>query len=213
MTIEQLARQLHADFPADSAPEMLFADAAPPVQVIDCVLSLRKKYDRVVVPRVNRFLRAYPEVDSCKKLLDLIHVFRSPLDFMQSVLDLNSPTKAHSLLGVTSWLDRIQHDFAGETETHRLQAWAAAAKPQDHLTVGVKHFAIAGFQYLRMRFGADTVKPDAHILGYIAAVIGRPVSEIEGVTMLEDASKLAGVSARRIDGLIWERQADWKACK
>lgn len=213
MSIEQLADRIRAEFPADSAPDLLFADAPPPVQVIDCVLSLRKKYDSVVVPRVNRFLREYPEVDSCKKLVDLIHAHKSPLDFMQSVLQLDSPTKAQSLLGVTIWLDRIQHDFSGKTETHRLQAWAVAAKPQDYLTVRVKYFAIAGFQYLRMRFGADTAKPDVHILRYIATVIGRPLSEIEAVTMLEGASKLAGVSARRVDGLIWERQAGWKSGK
>ncbi|MDG4870064.1 hypothetical protein P8631_18910, partial [Guyparkeria sp. 1SP6A2] len=37
-------------------------------KIIDCVLSLRKPYNAVVVPRVQGFMEAHPDVRTCDAL-------------------------------------------------------------------------------------------------------------------------------------------------
>ena len=207
--MDQLVAQLRADLSNRVEPTLLFPDAPPPVQVIDCVLSLRRRYKEFVVPRVTQFIREQPQIDTCGKLSQLIRSKPTPLAFLSTVLRFNSPDRSEALLGVVEWLDRIQHNYSAPTERARLEEWAKSAKPQDYLTVRVKNFGIAGFQYLRMRFGADTVKPDVHINRYVGAAMGRTVDEMEAIRLLEEAARIAGVPARRIDGMVWEKQAGW----
>jgi hypothetical protein len=57
-----------------------------------------------------------------------------------------------------------------------------------------------------MRAGVQTVKPDVHILRFVAGAIGRPVNEDEAVTGLETVAERIGVPARTLDWSIWESQ-------
>jgi hypothetical protein len=58
-----------------------------------------------------------------------------------------------------------------------------------------------------MLFGANTTKPDTHILRYVANRIGRPVFDIAALQLLEHAAAEAGVSLRDLDTTIWEGSA------
>ena len=73
--------------------------------------------------------------------------------------------------------------------------------------LNIRGFAIAGFQYLRMLFGADTTKPDRYIIGFVSDILNRRVSAIESLLLLEAASERVGLSVRDVDSYIWNRGA------
>lgn len=76
----------------------------------------------------------------------------------------------------------------------------------------VPGFKLAGFQYLRMLFGAETTKPDVHILRYVARTLNRPPATranemVRAVYAVERAGELLGVSVRSLDVAIWEHES------
>jgi hypothetical protein len=95
----------------------------------------------------------------------------------------------------------------GTSELERLERWALHAHPGDFRSLGIRGFGLAGFQYLRMLFGASTTKPDVHIRRYVAAAVGRPVSDVQALTLMEEAAARAGVPLRDADTTIWEHAA------
>ena len=68
----------------------------------------------------------------------------------------------------------------------------------------MRGFGVAGFQYLRMHFGADTVKPDVHIRRYVEGVLGRPVGDVAMVWLVEQACRKVGASPLAVDARIWQ---------
>jgi hypothetical protein len=206
-----LAERIRTDFPAIAEPMHWIWTQSPPLKTIDCVLSLRKNYTRIVEPRVKRFAAAHPEIADCASLRSLIDRSPSPVAFFAAELAMNSPGKAAALVGVLDYLLDIQRRFDGATEDARLAAWARWARPGDYLTLDVRGFGLAGFQYLRMLMGADTVKPDVHVLRYVERVLGRPVTAsasqcVQAVYALERAGELLGHPVKSIDVAIWSLQ-------
>jgi hypothetical protein len=105
------------------------------------------------------------------------------------------------------WLVEVAGDGSYEGQLAQLETWAANAKPDEHFMLGISGFAIGGFQYLRMLFGANTTKPDIHIQRYVASSVGHRVSDTQALALLEVAATEAGVSLRDLDTTIWERSA------
>lgn len=211
----KLAERIKQDFPTvEPLTDPIWRQSAA-AKVIDCVLSLRRRYKLIVVPRVQAFVAAHPEIQSCADLLMLIRDYETPAHFVAEALDMKSPGKASMLVGVLDYLIDVQTRFEEPTEDDRLTAWAHWTRPGDYLTLDVRNFKIAGFQYLRMLFGADTVKPDGHILEYVEEVldrtiVGRPEREVRAVYALERAGELLGRPIRNVDVAIWERKAGHK---
>ena len=92
-------------------------------------------------------------------------------------------------------------------EKEFLKQWAIQARPEECYGLNIKHFKLAGFQYLRMLFGANTTKPDVHIIRFLSDTLNRKVSDIESLLLLEAASERVGVSVRAVDKYIWKRGA------
>jgi len=208
---KRLAQCLAADFPGAPAPPKRTWLDAPAARVIDCVLSLRKPYARVVTPRVKRFAETHPTVRSCAELVEAIASYPSPHAFVEHELKMRSKTKGAAIAAVANHLidaqDALAHhktfsDTADHaTEAERLRHWAESARPGDYLTLDAPRFGLAGFQYLRILFGAQTFKPDAHVLRYAENAIGRPIAgdnrrEVRAVYALERTAQLCGVPAR-----------------
>lgn len=206
-----LAERLRRDFPSPLPVPIPVWRRTPASRVIDCVLSLRKSYERVVKPRVKRFGERYPDVVSCSDLRSLIDTFASEEAFHKDALHMASPGKAAMLVGVLDYLIDIQQRFDGTTEEERLTAWARWARPGDYLMLDVPGFKLAGFQYLRMLFGAETTKPDVHILAYVGDALGRspatrPSEQVCAVYAIERAGEMLNVSVRSLDVAIWEHR-------
>jgi hypothetical protein len=201
----KLAERITTDFAGLEVPpeqEWLQSSAA---KTIDCVLSLRKKYNGFVVPRVKQFTSDHPEVTTCADLRSLIDSFKSKELFLAEVLRMNSVKRAATLSGVVDYLLGVQPRFEGADEATSLRAWAVWARPGDYLAVDVKYFGLAGFQYLRMLFGADTIKPDVHTIRYISEAVGRTVTDAQAIYIAERAGELIDQPVRALDAAIWER--------
>lgn len=205
--MEQVAAALARDLPGIQPSFDRAWSRSVAVRVIDCVLSLNRKYDAFVVPRLDEFERRHPSVIGVRDLRQLIDVHASPAEFVLRELKYDDPARARTLSEVVDFTLTIVGHSLGETEFSQLEAWAMAAAPSDYQQLGISGFGLAGFQYLRMLFGANTTKPDTHIRGYISDVLGRPVADLEAVALLEAASQKLHISARDADSNIWESRA------
>ena len=177
------------------------------IKVIDCVLSLRTSYDKVVVPRLETFMSAHPCVQQVSELADLMASYPTPYEFIQQELNYNSEWKARILQSVVRYVCKIVEEESTASEEEVLQQWATRSKPQECYILKIKGFKLAGFQYLRMLFGADTAKPDVHIIRFLSDTLNRGVSDIESLLLLEAASERVGISVRAVDSFIWKRGA------
>lgn len=180
---------------------------SPAIKVIDCVLSLRTSYDRVVVPRLKNFRVKHPDTQQVTDLANLMASYPTPYKFIQQELNYNSERKAKMLQQVVKYLCQIAQKTPSIPEEENLKEWAMQANPQECYTLNIKYFAMAGFQYLRILFGADTTKPDVHIIRFVYKILNRNVSDIESLLLLEAASKRLGLSVRAVDSYIWKEGA------
>jgi hypothetical protein len=179
----------------------------PSLNVLDCVLSLNRRYDAFVLPRVEAFAKRHPEIRELAQLLELIKSYESAARFSVEELNYNDPKRAGVLVGVIEYLIREQKDYGGVTEQERLREWAVSVRPSDVSRVGVRGFGLSGFQYLRMLFGAQTAKPDVHIRRFVSDVLGERVGDWRALALLEEAAKRAGLPLRSIDYVIWESRS------
>lgn len=178
----------------------------PALCVLDCVLSLNRNYDSFLLPRLRNFKEAHPEMVSLSDLQELISSYSAQGlgAFLEVELDYKYPDVEQRVVGVLTYLQGVANP---EDEWSSLHEWAIESKPSDYLNLHIKGFGIAGFQYLRMLFGAQTVKPDVHILRFVSEVLNRNVTEIESVWLLEQAAQKAGMPIREADNEIWKQAA------
>jgi hypothetical protein len=200
--VDVLAERLKVRFGHIAVREIYAGPEKPALCVLDCVLSLNRHYDKFVRPRVEKFEQHDPEVVELAHLqarLDKHEVG----DFFRQSLDYKDIRREQTLRGVVKYLLVAQAKQTGKSEWERLQAWARSVKPSDYRAVGVRGFALAGFQYLRMLFGVQTTKPDIYIIRFVSKVVGRKVNDVTAVTLLEAAAEKAGLPLREVDGAIW----------
>ncbi len=179
----------------------------PASKVLDCVLSLRRRYHSFVVPRLDAFEQGHPNTRGIRDLQGLINTHSSSANFSEQVLNYRDPARAETLSGVVGYLVRVLDQDSGCIEEDALASWAKRARPADYKTVGVRGFGLAGYQYLRMLFGANTTKPDVHICRFVRSALNRPVTDVVALEFLERAAPLAGVGLRDLDTTIWETSA------
>lgn len=178
------------------------------LRVIDCVLSLNRNYDSFVVPRLDAFEDKFPNVKYVRDLHELINRYDNPADFMTLVLNYNYPYQARILYEVVARLVGILGNAPRSLEAELLEKWAKNTRPQDaKSTFSIEGFALAGFQYLRMLLGANTSKPDKHMINYVSNAVGHPVSAYKTLALLEAAAEKLDISLRNLDTNIWERSS------
>lgn len=178
----------------------------PAVLVIDCVLSLNRKYDTFVKPRLNTFVERHPEIQRVTDLAKLIESYPTSHAFVQQELNYNHEDRARILHEVVMFLCTIVQQTPTIPEEKALKQWVVQARSQTH-RLNIKGFGVAGFQYLCMLFGADTTKPDIYIIRFVSKLLNRNVSDLEARDLLEAASERVGLSVRDVDSYIWKRGA------
>ena len=179
----------------------------PAVKVIDCVLSLNRKYDKFLVPRLKAFMNNHPDTQRVVDLANLMDSYPTPHAFVKQELNYNHKDRASILRSVVRYVCTIVEGAPIASEEEVLKQWAIQANPQDYRTPNIKGFALAGFQYLRMLFGAQTAKPDKYIIGFVSDILNRKVSDVKSLYLLEAASERTGLSIRTVDNFIWNRGA------
>lgn len=177
------------------------------LSVLDCVLSLNRRYDSVVFPRVQAFSVGHPNITELAHLQTMFSQYKEVGQFSREKLNYNDVGREHTLRGVVEYMLATQAKHQGASERERLQAWARSVHPSDYRLVGVKGFGLSGFQYMRMLFGVQTTKPDVHVIRFVSETIGRPVNDITALSLLEQAAAKVNLPLREVDGAIWEAGA------
>ena len=183
-------------------------DQSPAVKVINSVLSLRRPYRTVVKPRLDAFQENNPDVIQVSDLVNLMARYDTPYDFLKAELDFGSELKATAIDDVVEKLCGIINASPSVPEEDAIRQWALHANPGGYRVWKITNFGIAGFQWLRMLFGADTVKPDTHILNFLADTLNERFPQtkkkkLEAIALIEETSAHSEFSARDIDRIIW----------
>jgi hypothetical protein len=111
----------------------------------------------------------------------------------------NMWTRAQMLRGLVSFFDSI-----GVRDQEALRRWATSAQFKRDFEGRVRGLGPAVFQWLVMRQGVDTVKPDVHVHRVAEAAVGRPLNDADTVEVVERAARALGKKAFELDWAIWE---------
>lgn len=120
-------------------------------------------------------------------------------ELAQYLWGYNLWTRAHQLRDLSSFFDRI-----GVCDQAHLRAWAEEGEFRSDFEGQVKGLGIAVYQWLVMRQGVDTVKPDVHVHRFVEAALHRPLSDQEVVDIVTEAAHELGLKAYELDWRIWE---------
>ena len=189
-------------------------DHTPAVKVINSVLSLGMDYRRVVEPKLDAFQEKTSDVRQVTELAAFIEEdYQTPIDFLNKEFNYKpkpkSIRKANAINSICEKLCGIINASPSVPEEDAIRQWALQAKPEGYRIWNIKEFRLTGFQWLRMLFGADTTKPDKHILNFLADTLNEKFPQtsekkkLEAVDLIEEASAHSEFSARDIDRIIW----------
>ena len=189
-------------------------------RLLDCVLSLHRRYDEFAVPRIKGFRRKHPDVNTLADLRECIWQCGGTMVFYQQELDYWYPDAAEMFGRVLDYLENEMRNYQGTNELEKLSRWACTVPVIGYNAIwteggekrNIPLFGIAGWQYLRMLFGADTCKPDIAVNEFIKDCLGRTyISPIFVVELMEAAAPLVpalnagGQPVREADRRIWHR--------
>lgn len=92
----------------------------------------------------------------------------------------------------------------GVVDQESLKAWAHRSEFRRDFEGRVKGLGPTIYQWLLMRLGVDTVKPDVRLHKFAEPAVGRPVSDAEVIEVVTRAAGALGITAPELDGRIWE---------
>lgn len=184
---------------------------SPAVKVINSVLSLGMNYKRVVEPKLNAFAEKHRDVKQVSELATFIARYPTPIDFLTQEFNYKNTKKnittANAIAAVADVLCDIINASPTLSEEEALKRWAIQAQPQDYRSLGIKGFKLAGFQWLRMLFGAETTKPDVHINRFLRDTLNRDTTRTEAILLIEKTAEHLEIPARNVDRLIWRKMS------
>jgi hypothetical protein len=94
----------------------------------------------------------------------------------------------------------------GIVDLDALRVWATKADFNRDFRGRVKGLGPAVFQWLVMRAGVETVKPDVHVMSFVFSAIGYKPSFDTVISSLETIARSLGRRPRELDLSIWETQ-------
>jgi hypothetical protein len=92
----------------------------------------------------------------------------------------------------------------GIVNQQRLKQWALASTFKKDFEGRVKGLGPAVYQWLVMRQGVDTVKPDIHVRRFAEAAVGRKLNAHDVIELTTSAAATIGIKAFELDWRIWE---------
>lgn len=91
----------------------------------------------------------------------------------------------------------------GIVDQERLKRWARTNTFKNDFE-GLKGLGPAVYQWLVMRQGVDTVKPDVHVRRFAEAAVGRKLNDQDIIELMTRAAARIGIKACELDWRIWE---------
>lgn len=144
--------------------------------------------------------------DEIRTIDDLRMVFRRFSDDQDGNTDLAVYLWGYRMWTRAAMLRRLVEFFAsiGVVDAASLKVWAAGAEFRRDFEGKVKGLGPAVFQWLVMRQGVDTVKPDVHVHRFAERAVGRRLSDHDTVEVVVAAAHRLGMKAFELDWAIWE---------
>ena len=176
----------------------------PAVKIINSVISQALNYKTTVYPRLVRFKKNRPDVKSVRQLADFMASYTTPLEFLTEEVNLKHRVKAGAIDGLVQYFCGLIEASPTVPEEETLKQWAIHVEPDGYKELNIKGVKIATFQWLRMLFGADTSKPDVHIMNFINDTIDQKLSKPQCILVLKGVASYLEVSERSVDGAIWQ---------
>ncbi|MFL5958694.1 MAG: hypothetical protein ACJ75G_00300 [Gaiellaceae bacterium] len=117
----------------------------------------------------------------------------------QHLWGYNFWTRAQQLRDLVRYFRSI-----GIIDQERLKQWALAGTFKADFEGRVKGLGPAVYQWLVMRQGVDTVKPDVHVRRFAEAAVGRKLNDQDVIELTTRAAARIGAKAFELDWRIWE---------
>jgi hypothetical protein len=117
----------------------------------------------------------------------------------QHLWGYNLWTRAQQLRDLVRYFRSI-----GVVDQERLRQRALTSTFKTHFEGRVKGLGPAVYQWLVMRQGVDTVKPDVHVRRFAEAAIGRKLNDLDVIELTTRAAAHIGIKAFELDWRIWE---------
>lgn len=196
------------------ADERSYCYRSLPICIVDCVYSLRARYNSVTIPIVERYANAFLNGDKTSTNDDdNLTGFIKNLTIPSLENFADNIAKNHQILGRVPKENvclNIAETLRGlGIETFEdFQNYPSKEKLADAIK-SVKGMGNAGVNYLFMLTGDDDKsKPDVHIHHCMNEACGEDVSDKECQEIIEEASSILkqdypNLTVRKLDGVIW----------
>jgi hypothetical protein len=110
-------------------------------------------------------------------------------------------TRAQQLRGLLDYFEARD-----VTTQAALEDWAKGSEFRRDFEGRVRGLGLAVYQWLVMRQGIETVKPDVHVRRFAEEALGRRLGDAELVAAFEAVAKGLSLKAYELDWRIWEHQ-------
>jgi hypothetical protein len=108
-------------------------------------------------------------------------------------------TRAQQLRELARYFRRV-----GVVDQAQLRRWAHRSSFKRDFEGRVRGLGPAVYQWLVMRQGVDTVKPDIHVRRFAEAAVGRQLNDQDVIELTTKAARRIGIKAFELDWRIWE---------
>ena len=144
--------------------------------------------------------------DEVRTIDDLERIFARHPDTKQGNTALALHLWGYKLWTRAGQLRRLTEFFrsVGVTDQDELREWARGSDFARDFKGKVKGLGPAVYQWLVMRQGVDTVKPDIHIRRFAEAAAGHAFDDEELIAVMEQAAARLGMKAFEFDAMLWE---------
>ena len=110
-------------------------------------------------------------------------------------------TRVSLLRKLTAYFESIN-----VTSQEALRYWAEKSDFKKDFENKIPGMGYAIYQWLIMRQGIETIKPDTHLIRFVESIVHHSFTENELVDVLEKAAKQLKLKAYELDWRIWEFQ-------
>lgn len=174
----------------------------PVILLMDATLSINRRYNNFVLPRIEYFKKAYSNTNTLEKLNNLIK--EKGLRGFQNVWNYKHPKRVEILRNLTKFFLQYKNENNIKDDLKAMRHWAQNVDLSSKKILPVDGIGFATSQYVRKMLGVDSVKPDVHIKKSIFEGTKEKISDRKTVLFVEKAAKEMDVTATALDYAIWK---------
>ena len=171
----------------------------PVLILVDVVLSMNRRYNSFVIPRVVLIKKS--GIKTFEKILETID--NQGIEGFCKLWNYKHPERVEILKRLVNKYMQIKKELKITDDLLVLKEWAKQSNIVDYPKFGVKGIGFVTYQYLRLMCGADTTKPDVHLKRAVKEGTGKKLTEVKIVQIVEETAKGLNIKARQLDYALW----------